>query len=419
MQIFRIKNNKIDIKRCKNGEIVKYRKKYGSDNQIVMFEFGHLNNDDVYWQAEVVVLGDLSQNDYVYETSKISQDRIYEQRPFNFNGGLFDYPTGEELIRYDNAVDRYYVKLWNSGSNICPTDIHQRIRFDHKISLTALFINPPKYLFAKTKFSNTYIFEFGRITYSAVNEQSMIYSNGTYLYNVKLINQKETFIDAYDNLIELREATETERKPLVIQSKDNQDELEKKKKQNEISKKLSYSELKEFIDKGQLLYAVAESNIYIFKYAGTSQSDRVKIIKYSECLNASPNRCSFSVSKIENGSFLFTYNSLNILRKASNEEKSLFEKERAKWLKQHPEEQIQTSQSKTKKLDVESRLRPFVTKVLVSHGKDDVWRPAIFGCISESFPKYMIVGGQKYEYCILYHGHHDLLGKKFSFSDMP
>jgi hypothetical protein len=86
---------------------------------------------------------------------------------------------------------------------------------------------------------------------------------------------------------------------------------------------------------------------------------------------------------------------------------------------QKEEEQKQTTQTKTEKRDFEPRLRPFISKVLVSNGKDDVWRPAIFGCISESFPRYMIVGGQQYKYCIPYRGNQHLIGKKFNSSDMP
>jgi hypothetical protein len=142
-------------------------------------------------------------------------------------------------------------------------------------------------------------------------------------------------------------------------------------------------------------------------------------------LNIYPNFCSFSVSGNEHGSSLALYKELDILRYANADEINTFEKEHAKWLHQQTEEEQkqekkkQTTQSKTSKRDYESRLRPFISKVLVSNGKDDVWRPAIFGCISESFPRYMIVGGQQYKYCIPYRGNQHLIGKKFNSSDMP
>jgi hypothetical protein len=133
-------------------------------------------------------------------------------------------------------------------------------------------------------------------------------------------------------------------------------------------------------------------------------------------LNIYPGFCSFSVSGNEDGSSLALYDSLSILRYANADEINIFEKEHAKWLHQKQEEEQKT---KTEKRDIESRFRPFISKVLVSNGKDDVWRPAIFGCISESFPRYMIVGGQQYKYCIPYRGNQHLIGKKFNSSDMP
>ena len=62
---------------------------------------------------------------------------------------------------------------------------------------------------------------------------------------------------------------------------------------------------------------------------------------------------------------------------------------------------------------LDSSLRPFVSKVLVSNGDGDVWRPAIFGCITELGERYMTVGGQQWKHCIPLKGHRELLGKLF------
>ena len=62
---------------------------------------------------------------------------------------------------------------------------------------------------------------------------------------------------------------------------------------------------------------------------------------------------------------------------------------------------------------VDSSLRPFVSKVLVSNGEGDVWHPAIFGCVPELGDRYMTVGGQQWKHCIPLKGHRELLGKMF------
>ena len=61
----------------------------------------------------------------------------------------------------------------------------------------------------------------------------------------------------------------------------------------------------------------------------------------------------------------------------------------------------------------DSSLRPYVSKVLVSNGDGDVWRPAIFGCVPELGDRYITVGGQQWKHCIPLKGHRELLGKVF------
>ena len=66
-----------------------------------------------------------------------------------------------------------------------------------------------------------------------------------------------------------------------------------------------------------------------------------------------------------------------------------------------------------RKAESVSSLRPYVSKVLVSNGDGDVWRPAIFGCVTELGERYMTVGGQQWKHCIPLKGHKELLGKAF------
>ena len=73
----------------------------------------------------------------------------------------------------------------------------------------------------------------------------------------------------------------------------------------------------------------------------------------------------------------------------------------------------EASRRNKKRALFDSSLRPYVSKVLVSNGAGDVWRPAIFGCISELGERYMTIGGQQWKYCIPLKGHRELLGKEF------
>ena len=65
------------------------------------------------------------------------------------------------------------------------------------------------------------------------------------------------------------------------------------------------------------------------------------------------------------------------------------------------------------------KMKPFATKVLVSNGSDDIWRPAVFGCVSEEESKPVcVVGGLSFKYCITYIQHKELCGRPFNFSDI-
>jgi len=417
--MFGFRNDKINLRHVSNGQVVKYRGKYGTKKRTILFEFGHFEDNTVYWQADIVVLSERPQNDYVILTSKIVDDTIYEQRPFDDNGGTFDYPTPEELIRYDQAVDLYYVKLWNGSGKLSKTDVHQRKRFDNKISMMSLYVNPPKYLFAKSNQGSTYIFEFGRVSYGSVNNCA-ISSNGYRLYNDKITEKpgEISFFTNYDCLIELREATETEKKLLFLQAVEAHKKAEK-------TKKMDFSELLN-IEEDTMLYAYDGIYEYVFPYGGHKRIEGITSVVYNDgCMKepASYDR-NFRLTYYTKGDSPYKKTSVGsldnfkILRKATDEEIELYEKAKEQEL-EFQEILKKKELQETTKRDFESRLRPFVTKVLVSHGKDDVWRPAIFGCILESFPKYMIVGGIQYEHCLPYQKYRHLLGKKFNSSDMP
>jgi uncharacterized protein YodC (DUF2158 family) len=62
------------------------------------------------------------------------------------------------------------------------------------------------------------------------------------------------------------------------------------------------------------------------------------------------------------------------------------------------------------KFDI-STLVPFESKVLVRDSRDDIWRPAIFGCFNGKTPPYYVLGGIGWKYCIPYEGNEHLRGK--------
>lgn len=60
------------------------------------------------------------------------------------------------------------------------------------------------------------------------------------------------------------------------------------------------------------------------------------------------------------------------------------------------------------KFDI-STLKPFESRVLVRQTKDEIWRPAIFGCYNGY--RYYVLGNVHWVYCIPYEGNEHLCGK--------
>lgn len=426
--MFKFINRKRFLKSLKPGQIIRHQGTIS--NIIILFEFGHYDDskDRIYWQTARVQLGRRPEDDVITNTASVQFDgKLFEQIADIYKNG-FSLASKQEIKRFDDAYDKFITNLYCNGK-ISKT-LYIRPNHDMRLSRLQLAIEPPVYLYIKSESAGECIFKAAPLT---MTNDSRLNAENCFIINAKemaLINDKIELIPegetrglgSYDNIL-IREATDTERTLLLLHAeearkKERQKELDKQIKHNEISNKIFKSDLK-YIKINRVLYAEQKSNIYIFRYAGSSVQEGNEIIKYSKCLNIYPSFCSFAVSVNDDSSSLALYDSLSILRYANADEINMFEKEHTKWLNQQSEEQEQSSQPKTTKRDFESRLRPFVTKVLVSHGKDDVWRPAIFGCILESFPKYMIVGGIQYEHCLPYQKYRHLLGKKFSSSDMP
>ena len=428
--MFRFTNKKKFLKSLQPGQIVRHQGLIS--NIVILFEFGHYDEikDKVYWQTARVQLGRQPEDDALTNTASVQFDRnVFEQVADNYKDG-YSLASEKEIRRFEDVYDKFITGLYCEGKL---SKVYIRLNHDLHLSRLQLAVEPPVFLYIKSDAAGECIFKAAPLTKtndSRLNAENcfMINAREMALVNdkIELIPEGETrIISSYDN-IKIREATDTERKLLLIHAEDalkkeRQKEIDKKKSiYDKTSKKIFKSDFK-YIDVNRVFYAKQQDNIFIFTYAGVHiNAEGNEIIKYNKCLNIYPDFCSFTVSGNKDGSFLTSYSALGILRYANADEINIFEKEHAKWLhQQKEEEQKQTTQTKTEKRDFEPRLRPFISKVLVSNGKDDVWRPAIFGCISESFPRYMIVGGQQYKYCIPYRGNQHLIGKKFNSSDMP
>jgi hypothetical protein len=347
--MFGFTNRKKFLKSLQPGQIVRHQGLIS--NIVILFEFGHYDEteDKVYWQTARVQLGRQPEDDALTNTASVQFDgKVFEQVADNYKDG-YSLASEKEIRRFEDVYDKFITGLYCEGKL---SKVYIRPNHDLHLSRLQLAVEPPVFLYIKSEAAGECIFKAAPLTKtndSRLNAENcfMINAKEMALVNdkIELIPEGETrIIASYDN-IKIREATDTERKLLLIHAeealkKERQKEIDKKSIFDEMSKKIFKSDLK-YIDMNRVLYAKQE------------------------------------------------------------------------------EEQKKTIQTKTEKRDYESRLRPFISKVLVSNGKDDVWRPAIFGCISESFPRYMIVGGQQYKYCIPYRGNQHLIGKKFNSSDMP
>lgn len=333
--MFEFINRKKFLKSLQPGQIVRHQGLLS--NTVVLFEFGHYDEseDKVYWQTARVLLGHKPEEDTLTNTASVQFDgKIFEQVADYYIDG-YSLASEKEIRRFEEVYDKFITGLYCEGKM---SKVYVRPNHDERLTRLQLAVEPPVFLYIKSDAAGECIFKAAPLT---MTNDSWLNAENCFMLNAKemvLINDKIELIPegetrnlgSYDNIV-IREATDTERKLLLIQSKEA---------------------LKE----------------------GYVNDDEINILK----------------------------------------------KEHAKWLhQQQEEEQKKTTQTKTKKRDIEPRFRPFISKILVSNGKDDVWRPAIFGCISESFQRYMIVGGQQYKYCIPYRGNQHLIGKKFNSSDMP
>jgi hypothetical protein len=435
------------LKSLKQGQIIRHRGLF--TNIYELMEFGHYDEqeDRVYFQRAKVVAGNYSESDGVVKIAKVSKSGdpyIYEQIADDNKGGSYSLASFDEIERFEDAYDKQLLKFYlaDDGS-MDGVGAYIRERTDGRLTRLALASDPPRYLYIKTERGECVIMEFERIS-PVVNMGYGLFANGMYLLGDEIQElEGDNYVCRYEAATEIREASDTERKLLVVQARDVQ-------KKREATKKMDFKELLD-VKIGTMLFAANEYADYIFRYGGHKRIEGTTNVTYQAggCLeithSGAHRRFHASRSSSEDSPYskssVGSFNNFKILRLATDEESDLYQKERLNQIElaekmdkiRKANENAEEEKKRTelmigtlmddvdeeaevrnkKQASFDSSLRPFVSKVLVSNGDGDVWRPAIFGCIAELGERYMTVGGQQWKHCIPLKGHRELLGKVF------
>ena len=448
------------LKSLKQGQVIKYRG-FLSD-ETFLSEFGHYdeNEDKVYWQTACVLLRNTATDDKVVNTGKIVYNgRIYEQvcADSNVRKSFIRLASEKETKRFYEAYDRYIAKKIIQ-KKMTADEIYKFPENSTKISRTRLAVSPPKYMYAKDGHKE-YIFKASPLTLSNecffdVNYQEMI------LIDDELKLQPDDchrLVCDYDFASIVREATDTERKLLVVQAKQKQEKEERERKQLQKISKMDFSELLD-TKIGTVLYTYDGYATCIFPYGGLKRIEGIELVCYKEgCLRI----CStYQEFKEDHGTkpAVRGFNSLEVLRLAEPHEISAYEEEKKKHTEKSERFRQQTicnivaaleanarkREAKVKKKvvliekedmkkDVDKRteerriaelqricdrMKTFHTKILVSKGPGFAWFPALYGYLTKQ-RKVMVVGGTIYKHCLLYKDHRRLLGHLYNYEDVP
>ena len=371
----------------------------GHSRWFMLFEFGHFDDDTgyVYWQRAKVKFQD---NIVFVNTADIKCDKkIYEQKELGkiSNIGIIRKATLNEQIIFEENVDEYLTKMWFNGV-LDKNDVTIGSYPDGRMSMLKLVADPPVYTYLRVigaSPEDVFIFKTAPLCYDnngkfIINAKEMLLIND----EVRIIEPDETMmVCCYSEVSALREATDSERKLLLIKADD-------KKKSLKDSSKIGFANLF-LLEWGTILFASTCIKHYIFPYKGYTKDEEKANLHYDNCLLLNGNDKFFITS--EEYVKEIDYNSLKVLRYANDNEIHLYN-----------EQKYAATMKPVVLNNFELTFRPFSTKVLVSDGQGDIWRPAIFGCIvDDDVQRYMIVGGQKFKYCMPYKQFKNLLGKKF------
>lgn len=437
------------LKSLKQGQIIRHRSLFTNIYELMEFGYYDEQRDRVYFQRAKVVAGNHSSSDRVVRIAKVSKSGdsyIYEQIIDDNKGGSYSLASVDEIERFEDTYDKQLLKFY-LADNVSMDDVgvYVRERTDGRLTRIALASDSPRYLYIKTERGECVIMEFGRIA-PVGNVGYGLTAKGMYLLDDKIQEfEGENYVCRYETATEIREASDTERN-LLIHIRDVQ-------KKREATKKMDF---KEFLDvkNGTLMFAANEHSDYVFRYGGHIRIEGTMNVMYQaegclEITHRGTHRIFHAGISSSSEDFphseplVDSFDDLKILRLATDEERDLYQKERNQIKPSKKIEKIrkanedadenkktngllmgtlpddvdeEASGRNKRRAAFDSSLRPFVSKVLVSNGDGDVWRPAIFGCVPELGERYMTVGGQQWKHCIPLKGHRELLGKVFERS---
>ena len=428
------------LKSLRQGQIIRHRSLF--TNIYELMEFGHYDeqNDRVYFQRAKVVADNHPSSDRVVQIAKVSKSGdsyIYEQIADDNKGVSYSLASVDEIERFEDAYDKQLLKFYlaDNGS-MDDVGAYVRERTDGRLTRIALASDPPRYLYIKTKGGSCVIMEFKRIV-PVADIGYALFAKGMFLLDDKIQELKgDNYVCRYEVATEIREASDAERKLLDDHIRDFQ-------KKREATKKMDFEE---FLDVkiGTLMFAANNYVDYIFRYGGHNRIEGLTNVTYQAdgCLEITHSgaykKFYASRSSSEDSPYskpsVGSFDDLKILRLATDEEIDLYQHqielaEKIRKANEDADENKKTTglmigilpgdadeeaNGRNKSRAVfDSSLRPYVSKVLVSNGDGDVWRPAIFGCVPELGDRYITVGGQQWKHCIPLKGHRELLGKVF------
>lgn len=406
------------LKSLKPGQIIKYHQPFTSF--YYLFEFGHYEPDSnrLFWQTAMIVkrpsITTVLETASVVENGRIFEQKLFENRSFK----NLSIAEQADILIYENEYDKYITIQWCEGK-LQRNQVYFRPASDARLTRLKLAIDPPEYLYVHSNIAGECIFKSDALSY--FGEEFCIYCKEKALVNdnIEVFPEGEVrVIASYENS-NIREATDSERKLLIVRAND-------KLRQEKQNKKMTFSELLDTKQK-TILYAYDGFTHYIFPYGGHRRIEGNELVLYDkscyrksrteECLNTGILR---SVRSFE---------SLQILRIADEKEKLTYNNV----VNQHNKKVQKTRISENNKknstiLGIVSGLqanalrreiseevlhmRPFVTKTLVCNGLGTVWIPALFGYPAKN-KSVIAVGGLNFKYCIPYKKYKHLLGRPF------
>lgn len=380
-----------------------------------IFEFGHFDEktNTVYWQTAIYHVGRFVSK--IEDLAAIRQDgKLYEQKPFGDISKCKNIRLANENERnkYYDELDCKFARKY-CKKTLTRGDLILLPSLNNKLSRIHLSVAPPEYLYVESGGSKM-IFKTVPLRMETPYECVIKYKGSIMINDDVRVSDSEEEINACDYKLAtvIREATELER--AIFMSRICMQNVSVASS-NIKNIKISFKNLLD-LKLGTILYGEDSFYEYIFPYGGHTRIEGITRVKYKECLaKLELKKNGFREVYLRKNGIVSSYEHFQTLREADDTEIREYQR-----LKYDQEERDGIHEKYCRHLNFcKEKMKPFVTKVLVSNGLDDIWRPAVFGCVSEEESKPVcVVGGSSFKYCIAYAQHKNLCGRSFNFSDI-